>query len=61
MTAAMFNRTAIVDLLIERGADVGKQDGSGHTALMAARIMNAPDTPSQLARAAERGHPETRN
>jgi ankyrin repeat protein len=56
MTAAMFNRTEIVDLLLERGADIDRRDASGHTAMTAAQIMNAPDTPSQLARAAERRH-----
>ena len=48
MTAAMFNRTEIVDLLLDRGADIDRRDVTGHTAQMAAQIMNAPDTPSSL-------------
>jgi uncharacterized protein len=51
MTAAMFNRTEIVELLMVRGADVEARDADGLTAEAAARIMGAPDTPAQLARA----------
>ena len=29
MTAAMFNRTEIVDLLLERGADIDRRDAIG--------------------------------
>ena len=51
MIAAMFNRTEIVELLMVRGADVEARDADGLTAEAAARIMGAPDTPAQLARA----------
>ena len=51
MTAAMFNRTGIVELLLARGADVQARDTDSLTAETAARIMGAPDTPAQLARA----------
>ncbi len=50
MLAAMFNRTAIVDLLLARGANIDARDANGLSALDAARIMGAPDTPTQLAR-----------
>jgi ankyrin repeat protein len=46
---------------VERGADIDYRDSTGHTALTAAQTMNAPDTPSQLARAAERKQSQTSN
>ena len=48
MLAAMFNRTAIVDLLLARGADRTAVDAGGQTAAELAAEMNAPDTPRQL-------------
>lgn len=55
--AAFKGDIEVIGILLDNGADIDKQDASGHTALMAARIMNAADTPAQLARASERGHP----
>jgi len=48
MMAAMFNRTAIVDYLIGKGADPKAKDANGITALDAARTMGAVDTTAQL-------------
>jgi ankyrin repeat protein len=53
MVAAMFNRTEIVDLLLVHGADIHARDAQGLTAEAAARMMEAPDTPEQLARFAK--------
>jgi hypothetical protein len=47
----MFNRTAIVGVLLAHGADVHATDDRGLTAQAAAEIMGAPDTPRQLAEA----------
>jgi len=51
ITAAMVNRTAIVDRLLKCGADVHARDADGLTARTAAEVMGAPDTPTHLARA----------
>ena len=48
MMAAMFNRAAIIDFLISKGADPKAKDSSGTTALDAARTMGAVDTTEQL-------------
>jgi ankyrin repeat protein len=48
MMAAMFNRTAIVDYLIGKGADPKAKDANGITALDAAKTMGAVDTTAQL-------------
>ena len=48
MMAAMFNRTAIVDYLLEQGADPRRRDGRGIDALGAAQAMGATDTSAQL-------------
>ena len=48
MMAAMFNRTAIVDYLLSKGADAQRQDAKGVTALGAALAMGAVDTTAQL-------------
>ena len=48
----MFNRTEIVDVLLEHGVDLHARDAAGLTAEAAAQTMGAPDTPEQLARAA---------
>ena len=50
MMAAMFNRTAIVDYLISKGANPNVQDAKGVTPLMAAQTMGATDTAEQLTR-----------
>ena len=44
MTAAMFNRTEMVELLLARGADPARRDGNGQSAADLARSMNAADT-----------------
>jgi hypothetical protein len=49
MMAAMFNRVDVVDLLLERGADLNARTADGLTAIDAARVMGAADTPGQLA------------
>ena len=48
MMAAMFNRTEIVDYLLQQGADPRRQDVRGIDALGAAQTMGAPDTCAQL-------------
>jgi len=48
MFAAMFNRTAIADLLLSRGADPAVRSSDGLTALELARSMGAVDTAAQL-------------
>ena len=53
MMAAMFNRTELVDLLLERGADLQARDAQGLSALDAARQMGAADTAAQLERRLE--------
>jgi len=50
LMAAMFNRTAIVDYLISKGANPNVQDAKGVTPLMAAQTMGATDTAEQLTR-----------
>ncbi len=50
MMAAMFNRTAIVDYLIAKGANPHVKDFNGVTPLMAAQTMGATDTAEQLTR-----------
>jgi len=41
MFAAMFARLDILELLLERGADLQARDSAGTSALDAARTMNA--------------------
>ena len=41
MFAAMFNRTDIVELLLDHGARIDQQDEQGNTALGCAKAMNA--------------------
>ena len=48
MMAAMFNRVAIIDYLISKGADPKAKDANGITALDAARTMGAAETVAQL-------------
>ena len=48
MMAAMFNRTAIIDYLISKGADPKAKDANGITALDAAKTMGATDAVAQL-------------
>ena len=48
MMAAMFDRTDLVQALIERGADPHARDASGARALDAARTMGAIHTAQQL-------------
>jgi ankyrin repeat protein len=48
MMAAMFNRVAIVDYLISKGADPKAKDANGVTALDAAKTLGATDTIAQL-------------
>ncbi|MGE8396713.1 MAG: ankyrin repeat domain-containing protein, partial [Comamonas sp.] len=48
MFAAMFNRTDIVELLLDRGAQIDKQDNQGTTALACAMAMNAHDAVALL-------------
>lgn len=50
MIAAMFNRSAIVERLLARGADPQARDAGGATPLLAARMMGAVDTQALLAR-----------
>jgi ankyrin repeat protein len=50
MMAAMFNRTAIVDYLISKGANPHVKDAKGVTPLMAAQTMGATETADQLTR-----------
>ena len=49
MFAAMFNRSEILRLLIERGADPAARDVDGLSALDVARRMGANDTAALLA------------
>jgi hypothetical protein len=53
MIAAMFNRSAIVERLLARGADPQARDAGGATPLSAARMMGAVDTQALLARLGE--------
>lgn len=46
--AAMFNQEAIVDLLLERGADAGAKDGNGLTAAGHARNRGLNDLAERL-------------
>ena len=48
MMAAMFNRVAIIDYLISKGADPQAKDANGITALDAAKTMGATDAVAQL-------------
>jgi ankyrin repeat protein len=48
MVAAMFNRTAIVDLLIAHGANPNAQDVNGVKASDAAARMGAGDAQARL-------------
>lgn len=48
MMAAMFNRVAIIDYLISKGADPKAKDANGITALDAARTMGATDAVALL-------------
>jgi len=52
MTAAMFDRAQIVELLLARGADPALRDAKGLTALEQARAMRARVTPGLLEAAA---------
>lgn len=52
MLAAMFDRVAIVELLLARGADPARRDASGMNAAELARQMGAKETPALLDRAA---------
>lgn len=49
MMAAMFNRTDILNLLIERGAAIDAVDSRGMTAISLAETMGAKDTAALLA------------
>jgi ankyrin repeat protein len=49
MMAAMFNRCDVVDLLVRQCDRADARDPSGMTGLDVACIMDAPDTPRQLA------------
>ena len=53
MMAAMFNRTGLVDLLLERGADLHARAADGVDARAAAAAMGAAETEAQLARLME--------
>lgn len=48
MIAAMFNRTDIIDQLLERGANPDAQDVNGATPLAAARLTGAKDAIARL-------------
>jgi hypothetical protein len=48
MIAAMFNRTAIMELLIAHGADPKARDANGVSALDAAGRMGAGDAQARL-------------
>lgn len=50
MTAAMFNRLDILELLLARGADPARRDAAGLDAAAAARAMGADDAVARLAR-----------
>ena len=51
MTAAMFDRTDALDLLLEHGADPAREDADGRTATSLAVQMGAYGTPRRLAAA----------
>ena len=51
MTAAMFDRVAIIDLLLAHGADPDRRDGAGLTAAEMAQSMGATQAPARLAQA----------
>jgi hypothetical protein len=53
MTAAMFDRPGIVDLLLENGADPDRTDADGSRAIDLARTMKAYGTPRLLQAAME--------
>ena len=50
MIAAMFNRLAIIDLLLSRGAAFDARDADDLTAERAAEIMGADEAAAKLAR-----------
>jgi hypothetical protein len=52
MVAAMFDRVAIVEMLLAQGADPCAKDSGGVTAEGAARLMGAKHAPELLARVA---------
>ena len=54
MTAAMFDRTEMVALLLEHGADPDFRDAAGQSAADMARAMGAQATPGQLDAAARK-------
>ena len=54
MTAAMFDRTEMVALLLENGADPDFRDAAGQSAADMARAMGAQATPGQLDAAARK-------
>ena len=49
MMAAMFNRLAILDLLLQHGARIDAVDSRGMSAVKLAKSMNAPETLARLA------------
>ena len=51
MIAAMFNRSEIVDVLLERGADPQARDAGGLNAGQLAAAMGAVDTAERLSQA----------
>jgi ankyrin repeat protein len=57
MTAAMFNRTEIVERLLAAGADIDGQDSEGRTAEILARTMGADEMAARLAETARRQAP----
>lgn len=50
MYAAMFDRGAVVDVLLARGARADHRDSQGHTALDVARAMGAQQAVTRLSR-----------
>ena len=48
MMAAMFNRQAILELLLANGARIDAVDSRGMTAVSLAKMMNAADTLAHL-------------